>query len=179
MKLYGGQNIRLFRFFLLERGNVVPEMAILQTLLPMTAVFATGITSGFLAAVSFLDARTFAELVNKKDAETIKKLFPIWWPYGKAFMVPNLAFNVLAHIGTYAVTGQSMWILSGCIIASIGPYTAFMMKEDIETLRGTKQKTLSDNDVYAFTKSFCRAHHARLVLALFSFGTSIYLTANS
>ena len=54
---------------LLERENVVSKMTILQTLLPMITVFATGITSGFLSAVSFLDVRTFAELINKKDAQ--------------------------------------------------------------------------------------------------------------
>ena len=44
----------------------------------LTSVFGAGIVAGFLSAVTFLSTRTFEALVEKKEAETIKKLFPIW-----------------------------------------------------------------------------------------------------
>ena len=157
-------------------GNIVSDMS-LETALPLTAVLASGITTGFLTAVTFLDVRTFKALVAKKDADTIKKLFPIWWPFGKSFMVPSLAFNLITHLGTYALTRNKLWILTGCIIASIGPYTGIVMSEDIETLRGNK-KEIMDEDVFSFTNSFCKLHYPRMFLALFSFGTSLFLITN-
>jgi hypothetical protein len=157
-------------------GNITSQMP-LQSALPLTAVVASGITTGVLTGVTFLDVRTFKALVAKKDADTIKKLFPIWWPHGKSFMVPSLAFNLLAHLGSYAVTSNKLWILTGCVIASIGPYTGIVMSEDIETLRGNK-KEIGDEDVFNFTKSFCKLHYPRMFLALFSFGTSLCLLTN-
>ena len=154
-------------------ANITSQMP-LESALPMAAVVASGITTGFLTGVTFLDVRTFKTLVAKKDADTIKKVFPIWWPYGKSFMVPALAFNLLTHFGSYAVTHNKMWIMTGCVIAAIGPYTATFMKEDIETLRGNKNE-IGDEDVFSFTKSFCKAHYPRMFLALFSFGTSLCL----
>lgn len=161
-------------------GNTMLQVT-LSTLCPLTAVFSTGIVAGFLSAVTFLDTRTFRALVQKKDAETIKKMFPIWWPFGKAFMVPSLALNLLTHLSSYAATGEKMWIFTGLVVCAIGPYTAFVMKEDIEILRGhvqdnTKEK-LDDDEIYTFTTSFCKLHHARLVLALIAYGTSLYLIA--
>ena len=154
-------------------GNIV-STGTLETALPITAVLASGVVTGFLSGVTFLDVRTFNSLVAKKDAETIKKVFAVWWPFGKSFMVPALAFNLCTHLGSYAVTQNKLWILTGCVISSIGPWTALVMKEDIETLRGNK-KEISDEDVYSFTKSFCRAHHPRLGLALFSFVSSVLI----
>ena len=155
-------------------GNVVSSDT-LETALPITAVLASGVVTGFLSAVTFLDVRTFNALVAKKDAETIKKVFPIWWPFGKSFMVPALAFNLFTHLGSYYVTQNKLWILTGCVISSIGPWTGLVMSEDIETLRGNK-KEIEDEDVFSFTKSFCRAHHPRLGLALFSFVSSVLIT---
>ena len=62
-------------------------------------------------------------LVEKKDAETIKKVFPIWWPFGKSFMVPALMLNLIVHITTFLVTGNKLWIFTGLTLFSIGPYT--------------------------------------------------------
>ena len=155
-------------------GNV-PSSRTLETALPISAVVASGVVTGFLSAVSFLDVPTFKTLVAKKEAETIVRLFPIWWPYGKRFMVPALAANLCVHLGSYAVTGNRLWLLTGAVIVSIGPWTVLVMTEDIETLRGNKQE-VTDEDVYSFTTSFCRAHHPRLALALFSFVSSVIVT---
>ena len=53
------------------------------------------------------------------------------------------------------------------------------MNEDIETLRGNKNgaNENNDEDVFKFTKSFCKSHHLRLVLALIAYCTSLYLMA--
>ena len=150
----------------------------LSTFCQLTAVFGAGIVAGFLSGVTFLSTRTFEALVAKKEAEAIKKVFPIWWPFGKSFMVPALLFNLLAHMTTYFVTGNKLWILTGCTLFSIGPYTAFVMNEDIETLRGNKDGPKeNDEDIYKFTKSFCRSHHLRLALALIAYCASLYLIA--
>ena len=154
-------------------GNFIASES-LEIALPITATLASGVVTGFLSGVTFLDVRTFNALVAKKDAETIKTVFPIWWPFGRSFMVPALALNLCSHLATFAVTKNKLWILTGCVIASIGPWTALVMKEDIETLRGNKNE-IEDDDVFNFTKSFCRAHHPRLGLALFSFVTSVLI----
>ena len=53
-----------------------------------------------------------------------------------------------------------------------------MMNEDIETLRGNKGGPKeNDEDVFKFTKSFCKSHHLRLVLALIAYCASLYLMA--
>ena len=147
----------------------------LSTFCQLTAVFGAGIVAGFLSGVTFLSARTFEALVEKKEAEAIKKVFPIWWPFGKSFMVPALLFNLLAHLTTFYVTGNKLWILTGLTLFSIGPYTAFVMNEDIETLRGNKDggPKENDEDIYKFTKSFCRSHHLRLALALIAYCASL------
>ena len=55
-------------------GNVVSSDT-LETALPITAVLASGVVTGFLSAVTFLDVRTFNALVAKKDAELSKNYF--------------------------------------------------------------------------------------------------------
>lgn len=154
-------------------ANIIYQLP-LKTLFPVTAVLGAGVTTGFLSAVAFLDIPTFHALVDKKEADTIKKLFPIWWPNGKAFMQPSLAFNLFAHLGSYYVTNEKLWILTAGGLSSIGLYTGLFMMEDIDTLMGNKAE-IKDDDVYSFTKSFCRSHYPRLFLSLFSFGTSLYL----
>ena len=154
-------------------GNTVSDMQ-LTTILPPIAVFSSGVTTGFLSGASFLDCRTFKALVAKKDADTIRKVFPIWWPHGKSFMVPMTILNCIVHFGTFAVTNEKLWILTGSVLTSIGPYTGMVMMKNINTLRGEDGK-VSDDDVLIFTKTFCKLHHPRLALALIGFGTSIYL----
>ena len=112
-------------------GNVASS-GTLETALPITAVLASGVVTGFLSGVTFLDVRTFNSLVAKKDAETIKKVFLVWWPFGKSFMVPALAINLCTHLGSYFVTQNKLWILTGCVISSIGPWTALVMKEKLK-----------------------------------------------
>ena len=150
----------------------------LSAICQLTSVFGAGIVAGFLSAVTFLSTRTFEALVEKKEAETIKKLFPIWWPFGKSFMGPAKLFNLFAHITTYFVTGNKLWILTGCTIFAIGPYTGLVMMEDIGKLRGNKDgSNENDDNIYKFTKSFCRSHHLRLVLALLAYCISLYSMA--
>ena len=146
----------------------------LKTFLPPSAVFASGLASGFLAAATCMDVPTFKELIAKKDADTIKKVFAIWWPFGGRFMIPITLFNAVAHFGSYALTKESLWLVSGCFITANLPYTGIFMKKGIQALRG-KEKKLSDDEVFELTSSFCNLHQPRLFFALFAFGTSLYI----
>ena len=146
----------------------------LRTVLPVSAVFASGLASGFLSAATCMDVPTFKTLIAKKDADTIKKIFAIWWPYGGKFMIPITLFNAVAHFGSYALTKEKLWLLSGCAITANLPYTGIFMKEGIQALR-QKEKELSDDEVLSLTNSFCNLHQPRLFFALFAFGTSLYI----
>lgn len=154
----------------------VYECAYLAAVLPAAAVCGAGIICGFLACVTFLGCRTFRALVDKKDADTIKKLFPVWWPFGKAFMVPALFTTSALHLLTFGVTGCTAWIATGCLLFAIGPYTAFIMNEDISALMGKTDKDLSSDEVvYNFARSFCTAHQPRLVVAATVYVASLAL----
>jgi hypothetical protein len=154
-------------------GNTIPDVS-LKTILPISAVAASGLTSGFLSAATFMDVPTFKQLIANKDSDTIKKVFAIWWPYGGQFMIPMTILNFVAHFGSYAVTKEKLWILSGCFISANLPYTGILMKEGIQTLR-TKKDEMTDDEVFEVTNSFCNLHQPRLFFALFAFGTSLYL----
>lgn len=157
----------------------ITECAYLAAVVPPAAVCGAGIICGFLTCVTFLACRTFRALVDKKDADTIKKLFPVWWPFGKAFMVPALLTTAALHLLTFAVGGCSGWIATGCLLAAIGPYTGIIMNEDISALRGKSDKDLtSDEAVYGFARSFCAAHQLRLFAAATAFVADLALLTN-
>ena len=146
----------------------------LRTILPASAVFASGLASGFLSAATCMDVPTFKELIGNKDAETIKKIFAIWWPLGGRFMIPVTLFNAVAHFGSYAITKEKLWLVSGGAITVNLPYTGLFMKQGIQALRG-KEKKLSDDEVFTLANSFCNLHQPRLFFALIAFGTSLYI----
>ena len=95
--------ITLF-FQLSDMGNTIIPCSTLKTILPISAVAASGLTSGFLSAATFMDVPTFKKLIANKDSDTIKKVFAIWWPYGGQFMIHMTLLNFFAHFGSYAVT---------------------------------------------------------------------------
>ena len=137
----------------------------LRTILPASAVFASGLASGFLSAATCMDVPTFQELIANKDAETIKKIFAIWWPFGGRFMIPVTLFNAVAHFGSYALTKEKLWLLSGCAITANLPYTGLFMKQGIQALRG-KEKKLSDDEVFTLANSFCNLLLKKQYLAI-------------
>ena len=108
----------------------------LGTLCPLGATFTSGIMSGALLAVSFLDARTFVTLADKKEAGLIKGVFPTWWLYGKAFMVPLTFLTTALHFGAFWFTGKNLWLMTMAMDFAIGPYTKILMMKDIKALMG-------------------------------------------
>ena len=155
-------------------GNRVSALSF-KTILPISAVVASGLTAGFLSAATFMDVPTFKKLIANKDADTIKNVFSIWWPYGGKFMIPMTLLNFVAHFGSYAATNEKLWILSGCFISANLPYTGILMKEGIQKLRGVDAATMDDEEVFTVANSFCNLHQPRFFFALFAFGTSVYI----
>ena len=163
----------------LEMGNIISQMP-LETVCPLLAVFTSGILSGAQLAVSFLDARTFVTLAEKKEAGLIKGVFPVWWPFGKSFMVPLSYVLTLSHLSAYWFTGQKLWLMTTAMGFSLGPYTALLMMKQIKELMGgdvigAKQDDLGDDSVYTTTKTFCTLHHGRAVIAVIVHLMSLYL----
>jgi hypothetical protein len=161
------------------------------------AIAATGIAgviTGCLTFVSAVDARSFLAHVKgdqkNNNTDIIQRHFPIWWPNGRDLMVPLIAASTLCHGWAYYSYSYSTkstttsttsnntnithpnnlnWAISGLLLMLIGPYTAVVLGEDIETLRKA-----DSTEVEETTKRFCRLHHVRLVLAVAGFGLSLF-----
>ena len=127
-----------------------------------------GVITGCLTFVSAVDVRSFLTHVASKDTKIIQQHFPVWWPNGRDLMVPLLISSTLAHASAFWTTANRNWAISGVIIMLIGPYTAMVLGEDIETLRKAE-----DSEVAKTAKRFCNLHHFRLVMALAGFGLSL------
>ena len=161
-----------------DMGNIMAGMP-LSTLCPLAAVFASGILSGGALAISFLDARTFVTLAEKKEAGLIKETFPVWWPFGKSFMVPFSHVLTLSCLSAYWFTGQTLWLVTMAMGISLAPYTHLLMMKSIKALMGgdltgAKQCDLDDESVYSATKEFCMLHHGRSIVLLMAHLMSLY-----
>ena len=130
----------------------------------LAASIATGLAgmlAGGLSFGSFVDVRSLLLHVDKGNTDLIQSHFPIWWPCGRDYMVPLIGLSSLVHGMAYAMTKHSLWIGSGVTIFLIGPYTALVLGEDIETLRKSDTTEVSET-----TKRFCNLHHVRTGMAL-------------
>jgi hypothetical protein len=128
------------------------------------AVVATalaGTLTGSLAFVSFVDVRSFMKHVSDPEGTEIARLhFQVWWPYGRDWMAPLVGSAAIAHAVAWRMTKQASWAAAGLCVFLVGPYTALILGEDIETLRKS-----SGGEVKETTERFCRLHHVRLGLA--------------
>ena len=89
-------------------------------------------------------------------------------------MLPFQALNLVYIVGSFVVTGQHFWILTGCVHLAMGPYTAIVMGHGIEVLRGNRENT-DDEDIYMVAKKWSDLHHARTVVGMIAFGISLYM----
>eukprot|EP00656_Telonema_subtile_P026631 TRINITY_DN28612_c0_g1_i2.p1 TRINITY_DN28612_c0_g1~~TRINITY_DN28612_c0_g1_i2.p1 ORF type:complete len:129 (-),score=25.78 TRINITY_DN28612_c0_g1_i2:419-805(-) len=106
--------------------------------------------------------QTLLILVRENDEAAVRKLFQIWWPKGRDLMLPLILTATATHLGAWIASGwDHLWLLTGFLIMSIGPYTGLILAEDIEALRRADTK-----GVASITRRFCRLHHPRLVPAL-------------
>lgn len=140
-------------------------------LLAIAATGVAGIMTGCLTFVSAVDARSFLAHLDKKETSLIQQHFPIWWPNGRDLMVSLILTATLAHGGAYYTSvarNRNNWAISGFLLMMIGPYTAIVLGEDIETLRKADSK-----EVATTARRFCNLHHVRLVLAVAGFGLSL------
>jgi hypothetical protein len=77
---------------------------------------------------------------------------------------------VLSHLAAWYLTGQSTWIWSGALIGLIGPYTAVVLREDIDKLRHS-----STAEVVSTTRRFCNLHPVRLGMSATAFALTMIL----
>ena len=87
-------------------------------------------------------------------------------------MFPLLVVTAVAQFVAYLTTQHQSWLLSGLLILAMGPYTMFVLLEDIATLRKSNA-----TEVEATTKRFCKLHHVRLVLSVAGFGLALVALA--
>ncbi|CAM9827339.1 unnamed protein product [Choristocarpus tenellus] len=88
-------------------------------------------------------------------------------------MVPLILLNGISHLFAYWLSSNYSWLWAGILIFSVGPYTKFVLMEDIDGLRKAEGK-----DVVKMTKSFCHMHHLRLVAAATGFFISLNALAS-
>jgi len=127
------------------------------------------VVAGAMLWVSLVDCKTFTSLAKANKADTIKDVFGIWWPAGKAFMVPALAISVASQLWAFAERKTKNYLLSAISLVSIGLYTGAVLKEDIARLRSS-----SNTDTCATVMSFCKLHHPRTGFALIAAFSSLY-----
>ena len=129
----------------------------------------TGIVTGCLTFVSFVDVRSFITHLNNKKTELIMLHFPIWWPYGRDIMVPLLVCGTICNSITYYHTSIQGYLIAAILIGCIGPYTGIVLGEDIDSLRKSNPK-----EVDFTARRFCNLHHFRLLVAIIAFGYSLH-----
>eukprot|EP00469_Lotharella_globosa_P009771 CAMPEP_0167786498 /NCGR_PEP_ID=MMETSP0111_2-20121227/8832_1 /TAXON_ID=91324 /ORGANISM="Lotharella globosa, Strain CCCM811" /LENGTH=168 /DNA_ID=CAMNT_0007677899 /DNA_START=27 /DNA_END=533 /DNA_ORIENTATION=+ len=135
----------------------------------MLATGVAGVATGALAFVSFVDTRTYLQLVENGKEEIIKGLFPRWWPNGRDMMVSVIGLSVLTHGTAFYLSRNSSWLWSGGFLFCLAPYTMFVLGEDIDDLMRSDEKEVSVK-----TRRFCWMHHPRLILAALSFSLSLF-----
>eukprot|EP00562_Extubocellulus_spinifer_P006242 CAMPEP_0178516236 /NCGR_PEP_ID=MMETSP0696-20121128/24997_1 /TAXON_ID=265572 /ORGANISM="Extubocellulus spinifer, Strain CCMP396" /LENGTH=198 /DNA_ID=CAMNT_0020146481 /DNA_START=55 /DNA_END=651 /DNA_ORIENTATION=+ len=118
----------------------------------------------------------------------IVKHFQVWWPCGRDWMVPLIGTTTLANLAAWFVASRSAggsssataspstwcWGAAATMIGLIGPYTGFVLMEDIDKLR-----TSSTEEVEVTTRRFCNLHHPRLGMALVGYGFALFGLAST
>lgn len=142
----------------------------------MSATAVAGIATGALAFASAVDVRTLLQHFHD-DADVASKMvqyhFPVWWPNGRDFMVPVVISGVITNLWAYRAVADTRFALTAGLIGFLGPYTALVLGEDIETLRSSK----SDR-VEVTTRRFCWLHHVRLAVAATGFCVALSALAD-
>lgn len=134
------------------------------------AAFFAGITAGALGWVSAVETRVIGGFADAGAEDALKKFFPIWWPHGRSFMLPLLLSTAVAHVLAFLCRLDWLWLISGGLVFSIGPYTALVMKEDINALMAAPA-----GGVVHVARRFCRLHHLRFVAAFVALGLDLAL----
>eukprot|EP00441_Pelagodinium_beii_P013777 CAMPEP_0197665046 /NCGR_PEP_ID=MMETSP1338-20131121/59002_1 /TAXON_ID=43686 ORGANISM="Pelagodinium beii, Strain RCC1491" /NCGR_SAMPLE_ID=MMETSP1338 /ASSEMBLY_ACC=CAM_ASM_000754 /LENGTH=154 /DNA_ID=CAMNT_0043243799 /DNA_START=69 /DNA_END=533 /DNA_ORIENTATION=+ len=139
----------------------MPLLPISHNAAAAAAVGLSGTVVGSLAFVSFVDTKLLVKLSSKPGV--LSEVFPVWWPYGRDWMVPLLTSTALSNALVYYLTKDAWWLVSVASAMSIASYTvAFMKEATIDPL----MKGGTADEVSNFTQEFCRRHHPRLLFAI-------------
>jgi Domain of unknown function (DUF1772) len=148
-----------------------------------SALFLNGVCLGSFGFVSAVDARLLRALANKQDADTLKAVFPLWWPFGRDWMAPLVTGTTIANgLALYAArrnAGASTqvsqaWAGATALVLVTLPWTMLVMGESIVKLRSA-----SVQDVCSLTKKFCNLHHARTAAATAAFVLALWAQAKT
>lgn len=143
----------------------------------LVAVCATGLAgllTGGLCFVSAVSTRSYVNHLDNEEstaeekAKFMKTSFQVWWPFGRDYMLPLICTTSATHVGTWYITEQKNWLVSGAFAASVAVYTVAVLGEDISSLMKASSK-----DVEATARRFCSLHHFRPLLAGISFCLSL------
>ena len=129
-------------------------------MMELFATFMAGLVAGAMTFVSAVDTRTLLEL----DEPSVKKIFPVWWPFGKQLMVPLLGITTFSHVLAFVSSSNVAWLISGSFIMLIGIFTGVVLREDIAVLRKA-----SSTETRSITAHFCMYHHFRLFFSIIGF----------
>lgn len=132
-----------------------------------------GVATGCLTFVSFVDVRSFLTHVKEDRIAMIQDHFPVWWPCGRDLMVPVILGGTISNLTAYFQTKNIHFAITSGLICLIGPYTGFVLGEDIEALRKSDPV-----DVAETARRFCNLHHVRLVAAATGFGFALTALAD-
>lgn len=148
-------------------------------LIPFLASYINGASFGSLIFVGAVDARTFCSLASANHEEVLKKLFPVWWPYGRDLMLPigviGIALNSVAY--TTAKKGNDTkwyWLVPAAMHATISVWTGLVMGNNIRTLLEGEQA----KNFIPVLNTFCLQHLPRIVFSGVGFAFSTLALMN-
>lgn len=138
-------------------------------LVPGLAIASSGLVSGALLFVSFVETRVILNAVSRGDDAFLRAFFPIWWPYGRDLMAPLVGSSLVANAFAWYKSGTTSHAVAAGTMLFILVWTKVVLGEDIAALRAAGPAGVFDS-----AKSFCFKHHVRAVIALGSFLWSLY-----
>eukprot|EP01137_Pigoraptor_chileana_P011986 Opistho-2@63702 len=130
------------------------------------SILLNGIFAGAFTFASAVDARYLITLCDKKEADLLRRMFPIWWPFGKDLMVPLNLFCIFSNALVYYFTGESVWLLTSALCVFPLVWTVVAMAPTIVSLQSARDELPDDEDLYVAVRKFCRLHLVRLVAML-------------
>ncbi|KAJ1568885.1 hypothetical protein HK096_004971 [Nowakowskiella sp. JEL0078] len=135
----------------------------------LASIALNGTAFGSLLFVGAVDVRLFLSLIKTPNgAETIKTVFPLWWPYGRDLMAPCGFLGIIVNSLAYYQSSNAVWLVPATTHLITILWTVSVMGEDIKKLVAAKGAGLE-----RITRSFCWAHFPRILFAGIGYGVSL------
>ena len=129
--------------------------------LQLGVTFINGTAFGALTFVGAVDVRLFLTLIKSNSgSNSIKTIFPLWWPFGRDLMAPLGVAGILANLALYHQTNNQYCLVPAASHFVTIIWTIVVMGEDIGRLVEGK-----NDEVETMTRSFCLAHFPRILFA--------------